>query len=149
MLGDSSASLSSPYRPFSLGAAVSARGLIDSLRHRAMQLKTETHALYLACRDPRTPWYAKAFAAFVVGYALSPLDLIPDFIPVIGHLDDLILVPLGAALALKMIPAHVMDECRQRANELATQEGPRSRFALVVIAIWLAAIALVALIVLR
>ena len=81
------------------------RGTIDRLRDRAKKLKTETRALYLAGRDPRTPWYARLLAAVVVAYALSPIDLIPDFIPVLGYLDDLVLVPLGIALAIKMIPA--------------------------------------------
>jgi len=114
------------------------------LRHAARQLKAETVALYLACKDPRTPWYAKAWAALVVGYAFSPLDLIPDFIPVIGHLDDLILVPLGIALALKMIPEHVMDECRQEARERSTQPGPGGSLGAILVAgIWLLSIALV------
>ena len=81
------------------------------------QLKLETWAIYLAYRDPRTPWYARLFALFVVGYALSPIDLIPDFIPVLGYLDDLILVPLGVALALKMIPEPILTECRERARQ--------------------------------
>ena len=101
-------------------------------------LKRETYALYLAVRDPRTPWYAKAVAAAVVAYALSPLDLIPDFIPVIGYLDDLIVVPLGIALALKLIPEPVMRECRQRAE--AGGVPPLSRVgAAFMIAAWLAA----------
>ena len=79
---------------------------------RRRQLQAEVYALYLAYRDPRVPWYAKAVAACVVGYALSPIDLIPDFIPVLGYLDDLVLIPLGIALALRMIPPAVMDECR-------------------------------------
>jgi chromate transporter len=97
------------------------------LKDRARALKRETYALYLAVRDPRTPWYARAVAAAVVAYALSPLDLIPDFIPVIGYLDDLILVPLGIALALRLIPEPVMRECRERA---AASDGlPWSRRA--------------------
>ena len=76
---------------------------------RARQLQAEVYALYLAYRDPRVPWYAKAVAACVVGYALSPIDLIPDFIPVLGYLDDLVLIPLGIALVLRMIPPAVMD----------------------------------------
>jgi len=117
--------------------------VIERLRHRARHLKRETIALYLACRDPRTPWFAKAFAAAVVAYALSPIDLIPDFVPVVGYLDDLILIPLGLAFALKMIPDPVMAECREQAQLAA--ERPTSRVAAVVIVgIWFGAAALVA-----
>ena len=73
--------------------------------------------MYLACRDPRVPWYARLFAGLVVAYALSPIDLIPDAIPVIGYLDDLVLVPLGIALVTKMIPPDVVAECRERARQ--------------------------------
>jgi len=82
---------------------------------RARALKTEVHALLLACRDPRVPWRAKIVASLVVAYALSPIDLIPDFIPVLGYLDDLILLPLGLLLALKMMPPEVLRECRLKA----------------------------------
>jgi uncharacterized membrane protein YkvA (DUF1232 family) len=117
--------------------------VIERLRHRARHLKRETIALYLACRDPRTPWFAKAFAAAVVAYALSPIDLIPDFVPIVGYLDDLILIPLGLAFALKMIPDPVMAECREQAQLVA--ERPTSRVAaLVIVGIWLGAAALVA-----
>jgi uncharacterized membrane protein YkvA (DUF1232 family) len=85
-------------------------------KQRAKQFKLETWAVYLAYRDPRTPWYARLVAVCVVGYALSPIDLVPDFIPVLGYLDDLILVPLGLALAIKMIPGPVLDECRAKAK---------------------------------
>ena len=84
---------------------------------RARRLKLETWAVYLAYRDPRTPWYARLFVLCVVGYALSPIDLVPDFIPVLGYLDDLVLVPLGLALAIRMIPQPVLDECRERARQ--------------------------------
>jgi uncharacterized membrane protein YkvA (DUF1232 family) len=107
-------------------------------RRRARQLKTETYAIYLAYRDPRVPWYARLFAACVVGYAFSPIDLIPDFIPILGYLDDLILVPAGIALALKMIPPVVMRECRERARDVVAQGKPTSKAAaLIIIAIWL------------
>ena len=89
---------------------------IEMLRRKARVLKRDTLALYLAVRDPRTPWYAKAVAAAVVAYALSPFDLIPDFIPVLGYLDDLIVVPLGITLALKLIPEPVIADCRARAS---------------------------------
>jgi len=107
-------------------------------KQRARQLKAETYALYLAYRDPRTPWFAQIFAAIVVGYAFSPIDLIPDFIPVLGYLDDLVLVPFGIWLALKMIPPEVMAESRARAQETLANGNPVSRAAAVVIvAIWL------------
>ena len=107
-------------------------------KQRARQLKAETYALYLAYRDPRTPWGARIFAAVVVCYAFSPIDLIPDFIPVLGYLDDLVLVPIGIWLALKMIPPEVMAESRDRAQETLASGKPVSRAAAVVIvAIWL------------
>ena len=84
---------------------------IKKLQEKAASLKKEAYALYIAARDPRVPWYAKAFLGLVLAYALSPIDLIPDFIPLLGYLDDLILIPLGITLALKMIPAQVMSGC--------------------------------------
>ena len=121
--------------------------MMQTIKARARELKRETYALYLAVRDPRTPWYARALAGAVVAYALSPIDLIPDFIPVIGYLDDLIVVPLGIALALKLIPAQVMADCRTQA--LAAERLPMSRTAAaVIIALWLAA-AILAFLVLR
>ena len=111
---------------------------IEKWKQRARKLKSETHALYLAYRHPQTPWYAKAFAGLVIAYALSPIDLVPDFIPIFGHLDDLILVPLGIALAMKMIPTSVMVDCRIQA-EIETGEGkPANWFSAVIfIMIWL------------
>jgi uncharacterized membrane protein YkvA (DUF1232 family) len=111
---------------------------IDSLKQWARRLKHEVYALYLAYRDPRVPWYARLFAAGVVAYAFSPIDLIPDFIPVLGYLDDLVLVPIGIWLALKMIPAEVMADCRVRAADAIRQGKPVNRAAAVVIVgIWL------------
>ena len=80
-------------------------------------MKRDTYAVYLACRDPRTPWYAKVFAGGVVAYALSPIDLIPDFIPVLGQLDDLVIVPFGVWLARRLIPREVLEECRRQVAE--------------------------------
>ena len=109
-----------------------------SWKQRARQLKAQTYALYLAYRDPRTPWYARVIAAVVVGYAFSPIDLIPDFIPILGYLDDLVLVPLGIALALRMIPSEVMEESRAKAQEAMAGGKPVNRTAAVVIVIiWL------------
>ena len=117
----------------------------------AGRLKSETHALYLAYRDPRMPWYAKLFAALVVGYAFSPIDLIPDAIPVLGYLDDLILVPLGVALAVRMIPEDVLSESRQKAQEMVERgERPVSRTAAaVIVVLWLVMAVLGALVVVR
>jgi uncharacterized membrane protein YkvA (DUF1232 family) len=104
----------------------------------ARRLKTETYAVYLAYRDPRVPWYARFWAACVVGYAFSPIDLIPDIVPVLGYLDDLVLVPVGIALALKMIPPAVMAECREKAQEVVAQGRPVNRAAAAaIVAIWL------------
>src|SRR6266496_3022762 len=102
------------------------KGILDNLKQRARILKREVYALYLAVRDPRTPWYAKAFAAFVVAYALSPIDLIPDPIPVLGYLDDLILVPLGVVIALRMIPEEIMTDARTQADQVLKSGKPVS-----------------------
>ena len=119
-------------------------------RDRANQLKVETYALYLAYRDPAVPWYAKVCVACVVGYALSPIDLIPDFIPVLGYLDDLIIVPLGITLALKMIPVPVMEQCRARAKESLGKDKPKNWVAAsIIITIWLLLIALIISIIAR
>ena len=111
--------------------------MLQGWRKRAQQLKRETYAIYLAYQDPRTPWPARLFAAAVVAYALSPIDLIPDPIPVLGYLDDLILVPLGIALALRMIPPVVMADCRSKA-EAAMEQGKPGGWvaALATIVIW-------------
>ncbi len=113
-------------------------GWLDGWRKRARELRSETYALYLAYRDPRTPWYARLFAAAVVGYAFSPIDLVPDFVPVLGYLDDLVLVPLGVLLALKMIPPEVWAESREKAREAMAAGRPVSwAAALVIVLIWL------------
>ena len=87
---------------------------MEDWKQRARELKSETYSLYLAYKDPRTPWYAKAIAICTVAYALSPIDLIPDFIPIIGYLDDIILVPAGIALAIRLIPAEVLEDARSK-----------------------------------
>jgi uncharacterized membrane protein YkvA (DUF1232 family) len=99
----------------------------------AIRLKVEVYALYLAYKDPRVPRHARILAALVVGYAFSPIDLIPDPIPILGYLDDLVLIPLGVALALKMIPAEVMADCREKAKGVISQGKPVNRTAAVVI----------------
>ncbi len=111
---------------------------VDQWKKRAQQLKTEVYALYLAYKDPRTPWYAKVFTAIIVGYAFSPIDLIPDPIPVLGYLDDLVIIPLGALLAMKMIPAQVLEESRSRAKEVMAQGKPvNKKAAIVIVIIWI------------
>ncbi len=124
--------------------------LLDQWKNRASQLKVDTYALYLAYREPSVPWYAKVFVACVVGYFLSPVDLIPDFIPVLGYLDDLVIVPLGITLALKMIPAPIMEQCRVKARENLNRDKSKHWVAAgIIIAIWLLLIALVAAFIFR
>ncbi len=113
--------------------------MLEKWKQRAKALKQEVYALYLAYRDPRTPWYGKVFAALVIAYAFSPIDLIPDPIPVLGYLDDLLLIPLGVALALRMIPEEVIAEARIQAAENAQSGKPVSWVgAALVILLWLA-----------
>jgi uncharacterized membrane protein YkvA (DUF1232 family) len=107
--------------------------MLERLKEKAKEIKHELTALYLAYRHPEVPWYAKLFTAIVIGYALSPIDLIPDFIPILGYLDDLILIPVGIKIALKMIPDHIMIECREKAVELEKKSLGSSWIAAVVI----------------
>jgi len=112
--------------------------LLAELKKRARHLKAETFALYFAAHDPRTPWYAKLFVAGIVAYAFSPIDLIPDFVPVLGYLDDLILVPMGIALAIKLIPHSVLADCRAQAQEALQNGKPKSYIAAaIIVVIWL------------
>jgi uncharacterized membrane protein YkvA (DUF1232 family) len=113
---------------------------MQSWKARARGLKTDVYALYLAYRDPRVSWFARIFAGLVVAYAFSPIDLIPDPIPVLGYLDDLILIPAGVVLARRMIPPDVLAECRDRAATVIAAGKPVNRTAAVVIvALWLIA----------
>ena len=112
---------------------------ILSLRKWAKELKQQTLVVYFAARDPRTPWPVRLLALLVAAYALSPIDLIPDFIPVLGYLDDLILVPLGLVLVLRLVPRQVMLSAREKAA--AAVDRPVSRaMATVIVAIWVVAI---------
>ena len=116
----------------------------------ARRLSAQTYALYLAYRHPKTPWYAKALTALIVGYVFSPIDPIPDFIPVVGLLDEMVVVPIGVLLAAKMIPPDVLEECREKAREVAEGEKPVSRVAAVVIvAVWVLCVALAVYLALR
>jgi len=113
--------------------------MFDKLKVWAKQLKRKIYVLYFAYKDKQTPWYAKVFAMCVVAYAFSPIDLIPDFIPILGYLDDLILIPSGVALALKMIPSAVMQECILKAEERIEAGKPKNWLAGgLIIMVWLA-----------
>ncbi len=117
--------------------------MAGKLKDWARVIKRDVHALYLASGDRRVPWYAKALALAVAGYALSPIDLIPDFVPVLGLLDDIVIVPLGIMLVVWLIPPQIMAE--HRASAAAAQERPVSRTAAaVIVAIWVACLALTA-----
>ena len=135
------------WQPFQTGIEV-----IVANRWQAWvtQLKKNTYALYLASRDPRVPLVAKIIAILVVAYVLSPIDLIPDFIPVLGYLDDMVLVPLGMALAIRCIPPDIWQDCRKKAGDRLASALPRSRTMVIAIAsVWAGIITLLALLVLR
>ena len=122
--------------------------MLERWRQRAREVRRDVVALYLACRDPRVPWYAKAFAALLVAYALSPIDLIPDFIPVLGYLDELFLLPLGIMAAVKMMPASVLAEHRERARLM--MERPTSRLGgALIVAVWTIVIGITAVLTAR
>jgi uncharacterized membrane protein YkvA (DUF1232 family) len=113
--------------------------MLGKIKQWARGIVRDVTALWLAARDPRVPWIAKAVAAIVAAYALSPIDLIPDFIPVIGYLDDLVLVPLGILLAVRLVPPELMAEFRAAAQDRAR---PVSRAgAMIIVALWIACIA--------
>lgn len=117
-------------------------GWLASLRTWALVVKRDVLALWIAARDPRTPWYAKAAATAVAAYALSPIDLIPDFVPIVGYVDDALIVPAGILLAVKLIPPDLMAEFRAEAARLDARPKSRSG-ALFIILLWLSAMALV------
>ena len=116
--------------------------MFDRIKIRARSLKRDVYAIYLAARDSHTPWYVKVLAAVVAAYAFSPIDLIPDFIPVIGYLDDLILVPLGIWLVVSLIPEQVMAEHRAKASEVLQRPHDGKAAAIAIIAIWMVGAAL-------
>jgi len=117
---------------------------IKSWKIKSKKLKTEVYALYLASKHPRTPWYAKVLAGLIMGYALSPIDLIPDFIPVVGYLDDLIVIPLGIALLMKIIPRDILEECKAKAEAELSKRKPKSWVAaIIIVLIWLLVIYLI------
>ena len=116
--------------------------MFDRIKIWALALKRDAYAVYLAARSPDTPWYVKVLAAVVAAYAFSPIDLIPDFIPVIGYLDDLILVPLGIWLVVSLIPEQSMAEYRAKASEALQRPHGGKAAAIAIIAIWMAGAAL-------
>jgi uncharacterized membrane protein YkvA (DUF1232 family) len=114
---------------------------LESWKAKSTQLKREIAALYLASRHPKTPWYAKVLAVLIIGYALSPIDLIPDFIPVLGYLDDLVLIPAGIALLVRIIPGDVLAECRSKAkSDLVSRKSKSWIAGAVIVLIWLLAL---------
>ena len=106
-------------------------------KEKAERLRDNVYVLWLAFKDRRTPWYAKALVAVVVAYAVSPVDLIPDFIPVLGYIDDLVLVPAGVYLAMKMIPGEVVEDCRRKARNSVIPGKYRWLVPTIIILIWL------------
>jgi len=110
--------------------------MLEHLKQWARTIRLDGHAIYLASRDPRVPWYAKAVAISIAAYALSPIDLIPDFIPVLGYLDEAIILPLGVALVVRLIPPDIMAEHRAAAS-IAIDKPSSKAGAAVIVAIWL------------
>jgi uncharacterized membrane protein YkvA (DUF1232 family) len=113
---------------------------IGTWKAKSKQLRSEVYALYLASKHPKTPWYAKAFAVLIIGYVLSPIDFIPDFIPVIGYLDDFIIVFAGISLLIRMIPKEILEECREKAcSQPVDQKRTNWAAAAIIVLIWLLA----------
>ena len=115
--------------------------MLEKLKSRARALKSEIIAVYIAAKDPRTPWYAKAVAVCTVAYALSPIDLIPDFIPILGYLDDILLVPAGIALAIRLIPAEAMDDAREKVADMGVERNVGYVGAGIIAIIWIVILA--------
>jgi uncharacterized membrane protein YkvA (DUF1232 family) len=111
--------------------------MLDRLKASARALKREVLAVYLAAKDPRTPWYAKGLIFLIVAYALSPIDLIPDFIPVLGYLDDLILIPAGIWLAIRMVPPEVLVEARETAATQGAEGSVGKLGAVIIVFLWI------------
>lgn len=117
--------------------------MLEQLKARARALKNEAFAVYIAAKDPRTPWYAKALVFFVVAHTFSPIDLIPDFIPVLGYLDDLIITPGGLWLAVRMIPPEVLAEARVTAATQGLDRSVGRVGAVIIILLWIIGLAAV------
>jgi uncharacterized membrane protein YkvA (DUF1232 family) len=118
---------------------MNANKMLSKVKAWARGLKRDVHAVYLAARDPRTPWYARAAAILVAAYALSPIDLIPDFIPVLGYLDDLLIVPLGILLVVRLIPADVLEEHRMIAEKRRATRPVSYAAAVFMVGLWIVA----------
>ena len=123
--------------------------MLERLKQRARALKKEVFAVYLAAKDPRTPWYAKALIFFVVAHTFSPIDLIPDFIPVLGYLDDLIITPGGLWLAVRMIPPEVLAEARATAATQGVDGSIGKVGAVLIVSLWIIGIIITIVIILR
>jgi len=118
--------------------------IFEIWKKRAADLKVNIYTIYMAYRDPRVPWYTKILAMCVIGYTFSPIDLIPDFIPVLGYLDDLVLIPLGIILVLKLLPKEIYDEYREKAQDMMIRGKPVNWVAAVfIVLIWLFAAAFI------
>ena len=112
--------------------------MIRNVKNKVKNLKKEAYTLYLVYKDSRVSWWKRLFLGIVIGYAFSPIDLVPDFIPILGYLDDLILVPIGISIALRLIPKEVIEECRKKAMEENTTEIPiGKKTTLIIIFIWI------------
>ena len=111
--------------------------MLEKIKARARALKNEAFAVYIAAKDPRTPWYARALIFFVVAHTFSPIDLIPDFIPIFGYLDDLVVTPLGLALAVRLIPAEVLEEARGKVAGSGLERSVGYVGAVVVVIMWI------------
>jgi uncharacterized membrane protein YkvA (DUF1232 family) len=114
--------------------------MLEKLKSRARALKNESLAVYLAAKDPRTPWYAKVVAICTVAYAVSPIDLIPDFVPILGYLDDVIIVPAGIALAIRLIPAEALEEAREKVASQGVARSVGYVGAAVIVILWIVAL---------
>ena len=123
--------------------------MLERLKQRARALKNEAYAVYLAAKDPRTPWYAKALIFFVVAHTFSPIDLIPDFIPILGYLDDLIITPGGLWLAVRLIPPEVLAEARVTTATQGVDRGAGKVGAVMIILLWIASAVLAVYLILR
>ncbi len=143
-MGASTSDFEKPMVLAAMGLCDNEKNMLAKLKSRARSLKAETYAIYIAARDPRTPWFAKILILSVVAYALSPIDLIPDFIPVLGYLDDLVIVPAGLALALRMIPPEVMQQARVSALNPAPSRTVGIVGAGIIALIWILAIIVLA-----
>lgn len=111
--------------------------MLNQLKTRARALKREAYAIYIAARDPRTPWYVRALVFFVVAHTFSPIDLIPDFIPVLGYLDDLIITPGGIWLAVRLIPPEVLEEARAMAATRDVDGSAGKIGAVIIVFVWI------------